>query len=157
MPPLIQALLLFFFLRDHPYWNPKFKRSFGVTGLVVVALFQVITFITLIASLDPDTIWLYPLLAWGAFIIGTGAALFVCYEVRILALALKRKIQLSGIWIGSQLLGVALVGGSFLMARYLGYPSVADGYSIYTLGIGTALILIMTATYWRQIEREERA
>ena len=157
MPLFIQALALILFLRNHPYWNPKFKSSFGITGLVVVALFQLITFIVLIALAHPDTIWLYPLLAWGAFIIGTGIALFVCYEIRILRLAQKRKILLSKIWIGSQILGLFLVGGSFLLARILGYPSVADGYSIYSLIMGAALIALMTTTYWSRIQREERA
>ena len=157
MPLFIQALALILFLRNHPYWNPKFKSSFGITGLVVVALFQLIAFIVLIALVHPDTIWLYPLLVWGAFIIGTCVALLVCYEIRILQLAQKRRILLSKVWMGSQILGLTLVGGSFLLARFRGYPSVADGYSIYSLIIGAALIALMTTIYWSRIQREEKA
>ena len=156
MPLIFQAIALFLLLRDHPYWNPEFKRTFGIAGLVGVTALQLIGFIAFIVLTDPDTIWLYPLLAWAAFIFGTCVAMFGCYEIRILSLALYGKINLSKIWTASQILGLVLVVSAFCFVRLLDYPSVADGYSIYMLIVGAGLIVCTTAVYWRRIKREEK-
>lgn len=152
MSPFFQALSLFLILRDHPLWNPEFKRFFGRWGIALVIIFQVLAFAAAGAFLKPDTLWWYPLLAWFAFIVGTAPACLVCYYCHIIRLASKGRVRLSRIWVSSQIVSVVLLIVFFFPDVMPQSIRLADPNLVYLLFCGILLMFSSTQHYWNEVK-----
>lgn len=152
MPPFLQALSLFIFLRDHPLWNPEFKRFFGRWGIALVIIFQVLAFVAGVVFFNIDNFWWYPLLAWFAFIVGTAPACLVCYYGHIIKLASRGRVRLSGIWVSSQVVSVVLLIAFFFPDVMPQSIRLADPNLVYLLFCGSLLMFSSTQHYWNEVK-----
>jgi hypothetical protein len=135
----------------HPFWHEKYRRDFGMSVVILCAVFQVALFAILAAGRD-QVVW--PLIGVLSFLGGSLVALFVCAEISIVQLHFSGQRRCLGSLILVQLVASALIVGALFIAPVRGsLASVADGVLLYPFTVGILMFVVAPLGIWETERR----